>query len=302
MSRSSKSTPKLPPESEAAAAAAPAQPAGPPENASSAFTVIRLEDFHEIARLKADLVSVYRPANPQEMAALDRMAIAQQSILRTYRLEAGLCASAMNEFCDGRGDLTLIMNAEFVGDGDIEITHAQNRNLAFAEGFQRMVSRSDVWTVFLRYQAQAERNYRRAVEEYQRVRKLRGQLSGEPAPAPASAASPETPRAAPPFPDPRPPAPGPASEATLGRPRHPNRPAASLGRCVRALSATLLVLAAWSALSGQRALLATSAGRPPKRAHLSLLPLPRLICRSARYTAPCPLNPIFRKAPSTCSS
>ena len=186
MSRSPKSTSKLPP--------APTAPPSPAEDRSedtaSAFSVIRLEDLHETDRLLADLVSVYRPANSQEMAALQSMAIARQSMLRTSRLEAGLCASAMNEFCDGQGDLTLMMNAEFVGDGDIEITHAQNRNLAFAEGFQRMVSRSDVWTVFLRYQAQAERNYRRAVEEFERVRKLRGQLCGQPAPAPASEASP----------------------------------------------------------------------------------------------------------------
>jgi len=252
VSRSSKSTPKLPPANETPAAGAPSQPDGRDEFTASAFSVIRLEDLQETDRLKADLVSVYRPVNSQEMAALERMAIAQQSILRASRLEAGLCASAMNEFCDGRGDLTLVMNAEFVGDGDIEITHAQNRNLAFAEGFQRMVSRSDVWTVFLRYQAQAERNYRRAVEEFERVRKLRGQLSGEPAPAPASAASPETPRAAPPSPDPRPPATGPASEASLGRPRHTNRPAAFLGR-MRTLPALVFLLLAWSVVFRQSA-------------------------------------------------
>ncbi len=148
---------------------------------AAAFTVIRLEDLQEIDRLNADLVSVYCPVNAQEMFALHRMAIAQQAILRTYRLEAGLCASAMNEFCDGRGNLALEMNAQFVGDGDIEIAQEQNRNFAFAEGFQRMVARSNVWTLFLRYQAQAERTYRRALEEFERLKALRPEFEQRPA-------------------------------------------------------------------------------------------------------------------------
>ena len=215
------------------------------------------------------------------MAALQSMAIARQSILRTSRLEAGLCASAMNEFCDGRGDLTLMMNAEFVGDGDIEITHAQNRNLAFAEGFQRMVSRSDVWTVFLRYQAQAERNYRRAVEEYERVRKLRGQLSDEP-----DATPPKTPCTAPPLPGPRPPAPDPASEASPAV-CHP----ASFAGCGQAIAKIVLLLIFWS--------LALLQLEPPAAA----LPLPSARPRAAarRRTAvstPRPPHPAERINPN----
>ncbi|HTS71230.1 MAG TPA: hypothetical protein VMO17_19810 [Terriglobia bacterium] len=175
MRRSHNSGPK--PDDKPPAAGPPAPPAAAREFRAADFAVIRLEDFQEIARLEADLVSVYTPVNSQERIALRRMALAQQAIFRAYRLEAGLCASAMNEFCDGRGDLTLIMNAQFVGDGDIEITQGQNRNMAFAEGFQRMVARSDVWTVFLRYQAQAERNYRRALEEFERLRALRPELA-----------------------------------------------------------------------------------------------------------------------------
>ena len=193
MRRSHTSVPK--PDDKPPAAGPPAAPADARDFRAADFAVIRLEDFQEIARLEADLVSVYRPVNSQETVALRRMALAQQAIFRAYRLEAGLCASAMNEFCDGRGDLTLVMNAQFVGDGDIEITHGQNRNVAFAEGFQRMVARSDVWTVFLRYQAQAERNYRRALEEFERLRALRPELaSPQPppdAPVPPVRRSPE---------------------------------------------------------------------------------------------------------------
>ena len=297
MSHSPKSTSKLPPASEIPApAAAPPSPAEDRrEDTASAFSVIRLEDLHETDRLLADLVSVYRPANSEEMAALQSMAIARQSILRTYRLEAGLCASAMNEFCDGRGDLTLIMNAQFVGDGDIQITHAQNRNLAFAEGFQRMVSRSDVWTVFLRYQAQAERNYRRAVEEYERVRKLRGHLSDEP-----DAPPPKPPHAAPPLPGPRPPAPGPASQASpapdsvseagpaapRARRRAVHRPASFAGSR-QAIAKVVLLLIFWS--------LALLQLEPPAAA----LPLPSVRPRAAarRRTAvstPRPPHPAER--------
>lgn len=147
---------------------------------ASTFAVVRLEDFQEVAHLKADLVAVYQPVNSQEMFALERMALAQQAILRAARLEAGLFTSGFNEFFDPAGGVALLMNPEFVGDGDIEIARAQNRNFAFAEGFQRMVHRSNAWTLFLRYQAQAERHYRRALEEFERLKALRSQLPNEP--------------------------------------------------------------------------------------------------------------------------
>src|SRR5580700_11446303 len=53
---------------------------------ASTFAVVRLEDLQEIAKLKADLVSVYRPVNAQEVFALERMALGQQAILRAARL------------------------------------------------------------------------------------------------------------------------------------------------------------------------------------------------------------------------
>src|SRR3981081_4386139 len=59
---------------------------------ASAFAVVRLEEQDEVARLKADLVACYRPVNSQELFALERMAIAQQTMLRAARLEIGLWA------------------------------------------------------------------------------------------------------------------------------------------------------------------------------------------------------------------
>jgi len=63
----------------------------------STFAVVRLEDLQEVAHLKDDLVAVYQPVNSQELFALERMALAQQTILRGARLEAGLFTTCLNE-------------------------------------------------------------------------------------------------------------------------------------------------------------------------------------------------------------
>src|SRR5665811_8027 len=66
-------------------------------------------------------------------------------------------------------------------NGDHEITMAQNRNYIFAEGFHRINKSSpSSFTLFLRYQAQSERMYRRAVEEFERLKRLRRELPNEP--------------------------------------------------------------------------------------------------------------------------
>jgi len=49
-----------------------------------------------------------------------------------------------------------------------------------AEGLQYQVRRSKTFNLFLRYQAQTERLYRRAVEEFERLRALRAELRNEP--------------------------------------------------------------------------------------------------------------------------
>jgi hypothetical protein len=78
------------------------------------------------------------------------------------------------------------MSRELAGDGHlvaryIEIIRAQNRNYALAEGFHRMTLQpANTWSLFLPYQAQAERHYRRAVEEFDRRKALRAELPNEP--------------------------------------------------------------------------------------------------------------------------
>src|SRR5205809_3638142 len=120
----------------------------------STFAVVRLEDLHDIARLKDDLLAVYKPINSQELFAVERIALAQQALLRAARLESGLFVTCLNETLDSAGQAMVLMNPELAGDGDIEITRAQNRNYLLGEGFHRMSSKSNSWSLFLRYHAQ----------------------------------------------------------------------------------------------------------------------------------------------------
>jgi hypothetical protein len=145
---------------------------------ASTFAVIRLEDLQEIARLRADLIAVYRPVNSQELFAIERIALTQQAILRASRLESGLFTTCLSEVLDPSGNPFIYMPEELAGD--LEITRAQNRNYMLGEGFHRLVKHCNSWSVALRYQAQAERHYRRAVEEFERLKALRQELPNEP--------------------------------------------------------------------------------------------------------------------------
>jgi hypothetical protein len=147
----------------------------------ASFTVVRLEDLDEVENFKADAVHCYRPVNAQELAAVERIAISQQQMLRGARLEAGMFTAALDEVMDRSARPVVPMTPDIVGDGDIEITRAQNRNLGIAEGFRRMVRQSsDVLSLMLRYQAQSERMYRRAIEDFNRLKALRDEMPNEP--------------------------------------------------------------------------------------------------------------------------
>ena len=100
----------------------------------STFAVVRLEDLHVIAHLKDDLLAVYKPINSQELFAVERIALAQQALLRAERLESGLFSACLNETLDSAGEAVVLMSPELAGDGDIEITRAQNRNFPWVKG------------------------------------------------------------------------------------------------------------------------------------------------------------------------
>jgi hypothetical protein len=61
---------------------------------ASSFAVVRLED----------LIATYHPVNSQELFALERIALAQQAILRAARLEAGFLTTCLNESFDTNGE------------------------------------------------------------------------------------------------------------------------------------------------------------------------------------------------------
>jgi hypothetical protein len=146
---------------------------------ASTFAVVRLEDLDEVARLRQDAIAVYQPVNSQELFAVERIALAQQTLLRVERLHTGLCTTFLNEALDGNGRPLMGICKALVND-DNEITQAQNRNYLFAEGFHRLNKYSNSFTLFLRYQAQTERLYRRAIEEFNRLKALRHELPNEP--------------------------------------------------------------------------------------------------------------------------
>src|SRR5271157_76737 len=145
----------------------------------NAFTVVRLEDLTEIDELRQDSLDLYRPVNSQELFAVERIAVCQMSMIRASRLEAGLVTTCFDKALDPEGEALHLMSPELAGNGDIEITRVQNRNFIVSEGFHRSTQKPHTWALFLRYQAQAERQYRRAIQELDRLRALRPEFEKE---------------------------------------------------------------------------------------------------------------------------
>jgi hypothetical protein len=146
---------------------------------ASTFTVVRLEELDEVAHLRDDAIAFYQPLNSQELYAVERIALAQQSMLRAARLEAGTGTNCLNEAFDGGGRPNVMLSSLLINK-DNEITKPQNRNYLFAEGLHRLAKESNCISLFMRYQAHAERLYRRAIEEFNRLKALRGELPNEP--------------------------------------------------------------------------------------------------------------------------
>src|SRR5712691_4760015 len=111
---------------------------------ASTFAVVRLEDLDEIAHLKADLVAVYQPVNSQELFAIERIALAQQALLRVSRLETGLATWCLDIAMDSTGDPIKLMTDELTHN--IDISRAQNRNFALAQGFHHMAKTANTWS------------------------------------------------------------------------------------------------------------------------------------------------------------
>jgi SAM-dependent methyltransferase len=113
------------------------------------------EDAEEIARLKSGLIPVYQPVNAAELLALERIALGQQAMLRAARLEATLLNTCIKETIEAKDRPFTPMSTQLAG------------------GFLRLARQSNGWSRFLRYQAQAECEYRRVLEDFASLKALR---------------------------------------------------------------------------------------------------------------------------------
>ena len=133
-----------------------------------------------------------------------------------------------------------------------------------------MNKKSDVWPVFLRYYTTMERMHRRAIDEWTRVRALRGELA-----APANFEIPSIPIAPPPAPTPDtildPPPPGKAVSAPALTPAV-TQPAPGPAEILPGLAILLACLMAPSRRVNRSRLLPSVPIAPSSRRHLKCAP------------------------------
>jgi len=176
------------------------------------FSIVRIEDRAAIASLVADAIATYQPINSQERDAVERIALAKHSMRRMSVLEAGFFTNCLDQAMSGPAE-PFILNRSDLATG-IDIPLEQHRAYWLAFGFNCFTRQSNIAATFLRFQAQAERLHRRAVEDFHRLLKLRGQLPPEqyeepneptiePIPMPQPAENKASPPPAPPIPQPQ---------------------------------------------------------------------------------------------------
>jgi hypothetical protein len=134
------------------------------------FTIVRIEDRAQIATLVAGAIATYQPIKSQERNTVERIALAQHSMRRMSAIEAGFFTNCLDQ---APMDPNRLDRAE-LGKG-IDVALDQHNAYSLAFGFNRYSRQSNIAAIFLRFQAQAERLYRRAVEDFHRLLKLRGQ-------------------------------------------------------------------------------------------------------------------------------
>lgn len=153
------------------------------------YNVPLIENPEEIAELREDLVAFYHPRNSQELLAVEMIAIAQLSRLRAAHLECGLFTSMLDQVISPERDDLQGICPEVADPTAAPGKSPDNRGFFLAEGFRRMNHK--VWSGFLRHQAQTERFYRRAIEEFNRLQALPNHPSEELPNEPVSAPQPE---------------------------------------------------------------------------------------------------------------
>jgi hypothetical protein len=141
------------------------------------FAVVRIEDRAELANRVADAIATYQPINSQERDAVERIAIAQHSMRRLFILEAGFFTNCLDQAMEGPARPFVLQQPELTNGIDIPLD--QHRAYWLAFGFHRYTGQSNIAATLLRFQAQAERLHRRAVEDFHRLLKLRDVLPPE---------------------------------------------------------------------------------------------------------------------------
>ena len=142
------------------------------------YAVVRIEDAQLVANLRADAVATFRPMTPEECLAVDRIALANLSILRLSALEAGLFTNCLEEAMQAPAKPWVLECPEITNGVDLAVQQA--RAYWTGQGVRRVHRQSDIIPVFLRYQAQAERLHRRAVEYFVQLKTLRSDLPYDP--------------------------------------------------------------------------------------------------------------------------
>ena len=159
----------------AARSTGPRTPQGKARSAPNARThgltaeklaILRIENPEEIDRMISDTVAAYQPLNSEELFAVERIALSKIALLRAARLEAGLFTTCLHMSLNHNNIAPMVPLDPTLTHG-LRVSVEQNRNFALADGFERMAQRSNSFSLFLRYQAQAERQYRRAVEAFE---------------------------------------------------------------------------------------------------------------------------------------
>jgi hypothetical protein len=141
-------------------------------------SVFHLEDQGQLAELQAGAFAVYQPVNQQEVFAVERIALCQLTLLRAQRFETGLFIASLNAALL-HPESPLFALRHGLTESRTDTVH-QNLNYAIADGLDRLDKGEIHFALMLRYQAQAERQYRRAVEEFDRLKRLRPELPNEP--------------------------------------------------------------------------------------------------------------------------
>jgi hypothetical protein len=149
--------------------------------AAAAYTVPRLEDVEEVAELRDRAVRFYQPANSQELFAVERIAITEHAMNRAARLEAGTFTTCLNDVLNLRERPLMEMDPDMYGGG--EPGREQVKNYLLAEGFRRSVGKSNVIHLCMRYSAQSERLYRRAIADFDRIKALSPEIDGSEPPS-----------------------------------------------------------------------------------------------------------------------